>query len=233
MLVAAVASPASRARGFQGVEVVSKWRVNAQENAMDLQLRGKTCLVNGASRGIGQGAAKVLAAEGAWVAILARRTPLLQALADEIAASGAERPVGRVSNITGASEPQGVNVASSAKAALRVCLKSGSKPLSGRIVHLPAIDFLKKPSQKIGCIRATWDFRETLLGQVHYVVRVFSHFIISLGLQCGFGESSSRIAFEADPFPQFSVSLSRPYQYGWGPRRFCCDSHLCYVNRGK
>lgn len=169
---------------------------------MDLQLRGKTCLVTGASRGIGQGAAKVLAAEGARVAILARRAPLLQALADEIATSGAERPVviaaditateahlkvqeavygalggvdilvnsaggsrptswdapeerwlegmtinftalrrlttallprmienkwGRVLNITGTSEPQGVNVASSAKAAVHAWSKGLSR----------------------------------------------------------------------------------------------------------
>jgi 3-oxoacyl-[acyl-carrier protein] reductase len=40
---------------------------------MDLQLRSKTCLVTGASRGIGRGAAKLLAAEGARMAMLARR----------------------------------------------------------------------------------------------------------------------------------------------------------------
>ena len=44
---------------------------------MDLRLRGKPCLVTGASRGIGRGAAKVLAIEGCRVAILARRANLL------------------------------------------------------------------------------------------------------------------------------------------------------------
>jgi 3-oxoacyl-[acyl-carrier protein] reductase len=60
---------------------------------MDLQLQGKTCLITGASKGIGYGAAKVLAAEGVRVAVLARRDHLLQALADEIAATGTPRPV--------------------------------------------------------------------------------------------------------------------------------------------
>lgn len=169
---------------------------------MDLQLQGKTCLVTGASRGIGHGAAKVLATEGARVAVLARRENLLHELANEIAVGGAERPVviaadviaedapttirqaaydalggvdilvnsaggsrpmpwdspeerwfegmtvnftalrrlttallpnmienkwGRVINITGTSEPGGVNVASSAKAAVHAWSKGLSR----------------------------------------------------------------------------------------------------------
>ncbi len=59
---------------------------------MDLQLEGRTCLVTGASQGIGKGTARVMAAEGCRVAILARRKALLDELADEIAATGATRP---------------------------------------------------------------------------------------------------------------------------------------------
>jgi len=55
---------------------------------MDLELSGRTALVTGASRGIGRGAAKVLAAEGCRVAIVARRKELLDELAAEIAAGG-------------------------------------------------------------------------------------------------------------------------------------------------
>jgi 3-oxoacyl-[acyl-carrier protein] reductase len=60
---------------------------------MDLQLKGRPCLVTGASQGIGKGAARILAEEGCRLAILARREALLNEFADEIEAAGADRPV--------------------------------------------------------------------------------------------------------------------------------------------
>ncbi len=60
---------------------------------MDLELDGRIALVTGASVGIGRGVAGVLAAEGARLAVTARRGNLLDELADEIAASGRERPL--------------------------------------------------------------------------------------------------------------------------------------------
>jgi 3-oxoacyl-[acyl-carrier protein] reductase len=60
---------------------------------MDLQLKGKTALVTGASQGIGRCVAQLLAREGARIAVAARRTGLLEQLADEIAASGSPRPI--------------------------------------------------------------------------------------------------------------------------------------------
>jgi 3-oxoacyl-[acyl-carrier protein] reductase len=60
---------------------------------MDLQLRDKTALVTGASMGIGRAIAKGLAAEGVHVAAVARRTELLESLAEEIVAAGGKRPV--------------------------------------------------------------------------------------------------------------------------------------------
>ena len=67
---------------------------------MDLQLTGKTALVTGASIGLGRTIADVLADEGCRLAILARRTDLLDEVADGIAAKGHERPSIIVEDIT-------------------------------------------------------------------------------------------------------------------------------------
>jgi 3-oxoacyl-[acyl-carrier protein] reductase len=60
---------------------------------MDLQLRGKTALVTGASMGIGRAIAKALAAEGVQVVAAARRIELMEAMADEVAARQQPRPI--------------------------------------------------------------------------------------------------------------------------------------------
>jgi 3-oxoacyl-[acyl-carrier protein] reductase len=57
---------------------------------MDLSLKGKVAIVGGASMGIGHGVARALAAEGAKVAITARREPALREAADQLRAMGAE-----------------------------------------------------------------------------------------------------------------------------------------------
>ncbi len=59
---------------------------------MDLQLKGKTALVTGASQGIGRAIAKGLAAEGVKLCIAARRRELLEQLAQEIVAAGGTQP---------------------------------------------------------------------------------------------------------------------------------------------
>jgi 3-oxoacyl-[acyl-carrier protein] reductase len=55
---------------------------------MDLQLKGKTALVTGASMGIGRAIAQGLAAEGVRLCVVARRRNLLEELSREIAAAG-------------------------------------------------------------------------------------------------------------------------------------------------
>lgn len=59
---------------------------------MDLQLKGRTALVTGASRGIGRAVAHGLACEGVKVAAVARRKTLLEELAAEIAQHGGMAP---------------------------------------------------------------------------------------------------------------------------------------------
>ncbi|MFL5045520.1 MAG: SDR family NAD(P)-dependent oxidoreductase, partial [Xanthobacteraceae bacterium] len=51
---------------------------------MDLNLRGKTALITGASMGIGRGIAKAMAKEGVRLAVVARRRNLLEELQKEI-----------------------------------------------------------------------------------------------------------------------------------------------------
>lgn len=60
---------------------------------MDLQLRGRCGLVTGASQGIGRAIALGLAREGAKLALVARRKPLLVELAAEIIGAGGAAPV--------------------------------------------------------------------------------------------------------------------------------------------
>ena len=57
---------------------------------MDLQLKGKTALILGGSKGLGRGVADALAAEGVSVAILARGKDALDRAVSEIASRGAK-----------------------------------------------------------------------------------------------------------------------------------------------
>lgn len=60
---------------------------------MDLELNGKTCLVTGASAGIGKAVARFMAEEGVKVAITARRQEKLVEVANEIEALTMYRPI--------------------------------------------------------------------------------------------------------------------------------------------
>jgi 3-oxoacyl-[acyl-carrier protein] reductase len=78
---------------------------------MNLQLAGKTCLVTGASAGIGVGIARVIAREGVRLSILARRRQPVETLADEIAAETGARPAIVVADLMAADAPATVRAA--------------------------------------------------------------------------------------------------------------------------
>jgi 3-oxoacyl-[acyl-carrier protein] reductase len=59
---------------------------------MDLQLKGRTALVTGASSGIGRAIAKELAREGVRLAVTGRRTDQLESLSAEIVGEGGVKP---------------------------------------------------------------------------------------------------------------------------------------------
>ena len=73
---------------------------------MDLELKGKTALVTGASAGLGRAIAEKLAAEGVKLCIVARRRELLEALASEIVAAGGAAPHIVVADIMEEGAPQ-------------------------------------------------------------------------------------------------------------------------------
>jgi 3-oxoacyl-[acyl-carrier protein] reductase len=76
---------------------------------MDLLLKDRPALVTGASRGIGRGTARILAAEGCRLAICARRGELLEELADEIEADGHERPAIITADVTAHEAPEEIS----------------------------------------------------------------------------------------------------------------------------
>jgi NAD(P)-dependent dehydrogenase (short-subunit alcohol dehydrogenase family) len=56
---------------------------------MEINLKGRTAVITGASRGLGEAMAKALAAEGAQIALVARDRTRLERVRDDIVANGA------------------------------------------------------------------------------------------------------------------------------------------------
>jgi len=83
---------------------------------MDLQLKGRTAVVTGASQGIGRAIVKELAREGVRVFATARNEELLQCLREEVAAETAIEPIVFAQDFTTPDAPQ--RIARAALAAL-------------------------------------------------------------------------------------------------------------------
>ena len=83
---------------------------------MDLELTGRTCLVTGASAGIGAGIVQLLARQGVKVAATARRIENIERLGAPLAAEGYPLPIAVAGDITDAAAV--ARIASAATAAL-------------------------------------------------------------------------------------------------------------------
>jgi NAD(P)-dependent dehydrogenase (short-subunit alcohol dehydrogenase family) len=75
---------------------------------MNLELKGKTAVVTGASMGLGRAIAKSLAAEGVTVFAVARTEDLLKSLAEEIVADSGPEPVTLVQDFVAPGAPKGI-----------------------------------------------------------------------------------------------------------------------------
>ena len=72
---------------------------------MSENISGKIVVITGASSGLGEATARMLAAEGATVVLGARRTDRIEALADELNGNGA-RAFAQATDVTDASQVQ-------------------------------------------------------------------------------------------------------------------------------
>ena len=91
-------------------------------------------MVTGASVGLGRSIALLLAAEGCRLVLVARRGALLESLADEIAASGSERPLVLATDITAPDAPESLRRQTLARfGQLDILINNagGSRPFTG------------------------------------------------------------------------------------------------------
>lgn len=100
---------------------------------MDLQLKGRTAVVTGASMGIGRAIAVRLAAEGTRLAIAARRKDLLEQVADGIEKAGGTRPAIVVADVMQPESPRRIcDEAGRALGKIEILVNSagGSRPIN-------------------------------------------------------------------------------------------------------
>src|SRR5258708_8182263 len=99
---------------------------------MDLELKGRTALVSGASMGIGRASGGTVAAEGVRMAVVARRGERLETLAKEMGAGGGIKPAIIVADVMAPDSPTRIrDEAMAALGAIEILVNcaGASKPL--------------------------------------------------------------------------------------------------------
>jgi 3-oxoacyl-[acyl-carrier protein] reductase len=100
---------------------------------MDLGLKGRACVVTGASRGIGAETARLLCAEGADVLLVARSEERLRAAAEEAAAAGAKAATAGTVQTPGRAEALVLDVTDA---------DAGERMLAAATEHFGSLDVL-------------------------------------------------------------------------------------------
>ena len=125
---------------------------------MDLQLKGKTALVTGASEGIGKGIARALAREGVDVAICARRKDKLDQAAAEIAKGTGRKIVAIPADLTKDADAKNfVEQGHQALGRMDILVNNAGSAPGGVIEHLAEADWAQALQLKfmgyVRCLR--------------------------------------------------------------------------------
>ena len=100
---------------------------------MDLGLRGRSCVVTGASRGIGAETARLLCAEGANVLLVARNEERLRAAAEQATVAGLEAEAASATEMHGRAETLVLDV---------TAIDAGERMLAAAREHFGTLDVL-------------------------------------------------------------------------------------------
>jgi 3-oxoacyl-[acyl-carrier protein] reductase len=128
--------------------------LTAMKAASLFDLSGEVALVTGASSGFGRRFACVLAANGAKVALVARRLERLEALAAEIAAAGG-RAVAIAADVADDSEMRAAfDAAEAVLGVVTICVNNAGVSQSGRLIDADLDGWRKTMSVNLDAVRS-------------------------------------------------------------------------------